>query len=343
MIRYVGNIEYSEERIKIGLLTLHSWGNIIYFGNLKSETSSSSKSNEIIILNADWLSKMMSCLTKSKLQGGILKSNESNLIWIDKTLYPLDIHSSILLILEKFDLIVELERRKENNNNNKNNVQEEEIIIYLVPCILSNEKPQEKMQILWKQEHLKESWNRIYQFSHQIPLGLFHMLMVKILKISFSKIDEEREYWKNGMILFSSQESLCILIEMDEERKKIIISCLISKIEYQQQRDKYFLQIIEEMESILQEKYSQQLPVKIFISCKCDECLNGSNPHLFPFSEKDCNYEQQGQSLETLKQLNLNPTCDHSFTEISLSDLLPQSKKILEYFIFHNLNIFPYI
>lgn len=180
MIRYVGNIEFSEERIKIGLLTLHSWGNIIYFGNLQKEYESPSSSpNEIIILNADWLSKMMSCLTKSRLKDGILKSNESKLIWVDRTLYPIEIHSSILLILEKFDLIVELERKKNNKN--------EEEIMYLAPCILSNEKPQDKIEIIWKKEDLKKSLNRMYQFDYQIPLGLFHIFMVKILRRSLEK------------------------------------------------------------------------------------------------------------------------------------------------------------
>jgi hypothetical protein len=184
-----------EERIEIGLLTLHSWGDVIYYGNSQ---------NQLIVLNPDWLSKMISKLTLYEIGNeGQFSSNEAKIIWSNKQLYPEHLYPSFLSLLEEFKLIVKLEEKEKEN-------------IYFIPSKLDKEQPKhEEINQWWPiTTHFDKTIGRKYKFKVNIPIGLFHAFMTEILRTSITDLQNKGEthhYWNRNYSQFFSRKILFYL------------------------------------------------------------------------------------------------------------------------------------
>ncbi len=187
-------------------------GVIVHFNDSKANLL-----NDLIILDPQWLTRLLSTLITTKpnfVKNGAIYSGDLSQIWKPPE-FPDSLHPSLLTLLEKFEIAYPLPvintNNSSNNSNNSNNRQQTQINSsseqrILIPYLVHSEKPDNlsSMSPLFHENTQRSPNNpqfvrRVYRFDF-IPFGFFSRLVVRVLHFM-----EALSYWKNGILIQSNE------------------------------------------------------------------------------------------------------------------------------------------
>ena len=203
----------TEEKLNNSLEFLNYLGTIINFPSI-------SDLKKYIILHPYWLVRIMSRLVtfktvRSEISGIIQEKDISN-IWNENE-FPKEIHPLIFEILRAFEIISPIK--------SFNNVS----FTYVVPCMLSDEKPTEQqMSVNWSNISYEHEYTRVYLFSF-LAYGFFPQMIIRIANIMTCPL----YIWKSGILgrIDGDSFSSHVLVEYinDDDQIKIQIQVKTSE------------------------------------------------------------------------------------------------------------------
>lgn len=245
----------SVPEIQSALKLLADLGLISYFSHAKSQL------DKFIILDPQWLTKVMSTLITSKpnfVKNGILVKEMLRQIWKPPE-FPESLHEGLLSLLKAFEIVFPLPKDSE-----------EKII---VPSLVNfNEKPSD-LEVLTFPNCTK----RIYQFDF-LPFGFFSRLIIRMLY--FLNLSA---FWKNGIFLISKSASPT-KVQLDFVEKDNL--CLEISI-MGRNVTKYLRLLVENIDLLLRGWY--KVNYTVFIPCPCDRCCKYLPPNKRTvFSIQEC-------------------------------------------------------
>ena len=170
----------------------HCIGVVCYFGDHP-------KLRDFVFLNPQYLTNVMSAIitVKHRYTKGTLTSKDFDHIWRE---FPSHLHSMLLSLLERFEIIHCLSENSNNSSssNNNNNIEKPKEHKYLIPSLLSEQQPElSPWTITMNKSFCGLVFCRNYFFSF-LPLGFFSRLLIRNLHLSDF---ESVTHWKNGQLL----------------------------------------------------------------------------------------------------------------------------------------------
>ncbi|KYR02814.1 leucine-rich repeat-containing protein (LRR) [Tieghemostelium lacteum] len=246
-----------ENELLRATMFLNQLGSLVYF---PKETGL----RQFVILDPQWITNMLSSIITTKhsyAKDGILYHKNFKQIW-RPPLYPQNLHTHLLALLEKFEISYSL------TNASGNTVSNFEDGISLIPSLLGDDRPS-SFDSYWKPYNSNvDQFGRIYVLEF-VPNGFFSRLMVRILNFARA---EAKCYWKNGMILQRDQEQ--ILLEMNNTKKTLSFTVRGSN-SVMLSRD-----ITETIQSLLDDSFN--LISLIYVPCIHCIQLGSHHPYKFP-------------------------------------------------------------
>ena len=178
--QWCGRCNIDEEEILILLEFLCDFGSLIH---LKPTTQSEDNhSDDLVVLNPQWLSNVMSCIisirTSNWIKDGILTLDKIPLIFSE---YDPHIHDSLLKILQKFEIVYKMRKMDQ----------------IIIPSLLPSDT--QGLSQFWPAECSSEviEIGRVIKFPF-LPVGFFSRLIVHLLHNPQLKI---LFLWKYGIVL----------------------------------------------------------------------------------------------------------------------------------------------
>ena len=240
----------------------HLAGILCYFGDKYP------KLKDFVILNPQFLANVMSALITLKHSfgiNGLIKKEELHQIW--KEFSP-EIHQTLMDLLQKFEITYCIDRENQT---------------YLVPCLLSLERPKlKRWKITPNQKFKGLLFGRLYRFSF-MPMGFFGRLIVRNLEIvGFKSLGQ----WQNGQLLKMKNDNILCLLRYNPSSYTLHLQIHADKgdinpIQYSNSVKALRL-ITENIETTIEGWY-ETTPI---ISVPCSHCLiNGYSQWEFPINE----------------------------------------------------------
>lgn len=226
----------------------------------------------IVILKPEWATKAVYALLNDevlKQQNGSFCLENIKKIW---EVYAQEKHSYLLQLMVKFELCFKIRGRINEND------------LYIIPQLLKYDRP----IFQWNsQENLRFEYE--YKF---MPAGIVTRFIVRN-----HQCVEEKNYWREGVIL-SEENTRALITSHPYERKIKIAICGYSKREMLGNIRKD----IKSIHSLL-----NCSAVEERIACVCSECSDSNNPHYFKYEtlkkylEKEKNDIICENSVETVE------------------------------------------
>ena len=256
-----------EENIPVVTTFLHDVGTLMHYDAKESGL------DQIVILDPQWLADIMASLISFKHQWvktGILTRELLPQVWKQ---YPEEIYDSLLGLLTKFEVAVEL-KGEEN--------------FYVIPTLLPEEIPPELAdKNLWHAlpKENEYQFGRVYEFSFDFD---FSKVIARIF--SLKHIDVEL-FWKNGMIMKIGDNDDDIeraYIEWKPKGSRLIFQARVNRDIFDNHKLIFLNLIVDMVESILESFYPGiQGKVKRLIPCchcvEIGDILLG--PYYFTYEE----------------------------------------------------------
>ncbi|EKX38310.1 hypothetical protein GUITHDRAFT_115574 [Guillardia theta CCMP2712] len=241
----------SDDAIEDAADFLHDIGTIVRFSD---EDARLTGLDDVVITDKQWLADVMSSIITSKSRVHVLSHADLSSMW---QAFPPDVHSNLIDLLKKFDLLVETDSRS-----------------FLVPCLLPLGAPRgEDLEAftLIPGERLSLSY-RTFALSF-CPYGFFNLLQARLRDLDASRFPWCRVgMWRNGMPIASSYHSRGVVILHQEENK---VECTFSG----EGKDNLISVVSESIFILLTDKY--QVTYDVFLPCQgcLDVCPRA--PHMF--------------------------------------------------------------
>eukprot|EP01125_Pyxidicula_operculata_P004902 TRINITY_DN1814_c0_g1_i1.p1 TRINITY_DN1814_c0_g1~~TRINITY_DN1814_c0_g1_i1.p1 ORF type:complete len:2509 (+),score=641.73 TRINITY_DN1814_c0_g1_i1:27-7553(+) len=192
---------------------LHDLSTIIYFDKM-------SHLSDIVILNPQWLVKMLASIYSAKNQflkkNGVVDESDLLQIWSQ---YPASIHKQLLHVLEKFDLAFTLKESSASSalttdvdpitpssHRVKRNESDGDLKQILITPLLPETRPDETIETIWKKLSSLKKIKRIYRFAF-LPTGLFFRVITRTLQMAEKRIMT----WASGVCVMS--RSVIVFVE----------------------------------------------------------------------------------------------------------------------------------
>ena len=290
--KFASNVSFKdEEQLLRATNFLHDLGSLVLFENDQTL-------ERLIVLDPQWLTKMFaSVITTSHqyIKNGILKYSDLNQIW-RPPLYPPSLHPSLITILEKFEILLELPTEEDGEDKG--------IKQFLVPSLLPLEKP--PIDLLWMPVHddlTTDQFTRIYQFEY-LPNGLFSRFIVRFLHFS----DKPLKYWRHGILAQKSNNKA--LVQAFDDRTINITVRGDKAAEY--------LRVITE---IINNLANCWFKVKILsIQIQCPHCLSERNPNVNLFDLQQCEEAIAKHNVRVLECAQVPVRIDMLAPDLAMSD-----------------------
>lgn len=241
-----GTIDSSKE---INLLSeyLHDVGEIIHFkddGILKN----------IVIINPQWATQAVYALIDTipvQKSNGVFSIFDLENYW-DLKMYPIEMHITIVQLMEKFEICFKLVGAKD---------------VYVIPELLKTEVSNPQLI-----EEIDTSDNMRLQLEYNfMPAGIITKLICKLYSIIFKD-----NYWKNGAIFQHELSKGYIVNDITRRVLHIVVSG--------NQKGNLLAIIRNELKNIHSGFNMQEgFDFKEKIPCICDECKNSKNPFYFEY------------------------------------------------------------
>jgi serine/threonine protein kinase len=218
--------------------------------------------NNVVILDPQWLANVMSSLISFKhmwVKAGILSPEAFPQVWKE---YPPHLYDTLLGILTKFDVAVQL-----GSGDN---------IRYMIPSLLPIEPPETLPQI-WPilPEKTQHQFGRVYQLSFEFDFG---RLVARVLCLPDIEVEL---YWRNGVVLKSTQSHERALVEWKQQTSRATIAVRVDHKHYQPHNLIFLRLFVDMIESILESFYpGSDSPQRLV---PCTHCLEQGNLLLGPF------------------------------------------------------------
>ena len=225
---------------------------------------------DLVILNPQWLARVMSCLITTKgnfvTEGYLLLPNVRKIF----TAYPVDIQTQLLSLLEKFKITFPI------------TIDGTEKI--LVPSLLPSTRPSSEIikSFPTKLPIEKSTFGRTFQFG-QLPLGLIGRLMISLLRLPLANGEI---FWRNGLLI--NFDSRCqIFLEYNGEEYYLEIQS-----RFLHQDKQYSIQVwrsvLETIKTLIESFYPRLAEMKVE-SIPCIHCYKSGvyKEKVFVFSYND--------------------------------------------------------
>jgi hypothetical protein len=127
----------AESNVEEALRFLNEIGDVMYFGG---DADPSRQLHNLVFLDPQWLTDVLATVVTMRhnlVKDGKLYHDDLNLIW-RAPLYPPKLHSVLLTLLKKFDIIYDLRTREEDAAKGTNGRTGK---VSLIPCMLTEERP----------------------------------------------------------------------------------------------------------------------------------------------------------------------------------------------------------
>ena len=242
---------------------LNSWGTILYYteDHLK----------DIIVIDPKWLIQVLSDIITTKhryIKQGILEHSDLIHIWSVKDGYPLHIHSTLLQILLKFEILFFIDNYDMNDENSWRKGKS------IIPSALPHRPDIRVSQIFPKFESNIRQYMRIYHISF-VPPGFLNHLIIRLIE---QLIDVT--YWRNGVAGFCPNEiGTKLLVELLPSQNLLRIIARGNKCM------KLFLKGTNIVESFI-DNWLKDVNIKITVPCP--HCYQEKSPNLYSFPFETC-------------------------------------------------------
>jgi len=207
--------------------------------------------NNYVILNPQWLADIMSSLITTKhglIKKGILNHSDLLQIWKDEKKYPKQIHSLLIQLMEKFEILIPITHLSSESE------------IYcgksIVPALLSKDDEPNIIKN-WNGEQKIEIF-RIYEFKF-LPTQVFPRILGCLLPIFGVG---NCKYWRDGIVIVEKKSRA--LVQFYSSNQIMIQICGKELLNI-------FRKIFNCLQIVLKEWRGKSL--EYHISIICPECL----------------------------------------------------------------------
>ena len=227
---------------------------------------------DLVILNPQWLARVMACLITTKgnfVTEGYLLSGDVKKIFSQ---FDSDIQSQIMSLLEKFKIIFPLSIRGANK--------------YLVPSLLPSTRPSSEIIKFYptKLQATQSCFGRIFQFG-QLPLGLMGRLMISLLKIPSATGEL---FWRNGLLINFGNTNQ-IFMEYNSEEYILEIQSRYHQ-QHKQLAIEVWRKVLESIKTLIESFYPRLAEMKVE-QIPCIHCYKSGvykeKVYLFSYQEVD--------------------------------------------------------
>eukprot|EP01113_Clastostelium_recurvatum_P033783 TRINITY_DN4506_c0_g1_i4.p1 TRINITY_DN4506_c0_g1~~TRINITY_DN4506_c0_g1_i4.p1 ORF type:complete len:2236 (+),score=435.24 TRINITY_DN4506_c0_g1_i4:18-6725(+) len=234
-----------DQEIPHALLFLKELGSLLYFGEggeTESGKSDPSGLGELVILDPQWLTKLMATLITSKpnfVKQGIVTEAGLDQIWRAPD-FPQHLHPALLALLEKFEICFALPNADG----------------YLVSSLLSPHRPRVVCSL---QVPPRGVLCRVYRFSF-LPFFFFSRLMIRVLHFM-----EPVDYWRTGILAY--QDNTKVLLEYVTHTSTAALCVRV----WGAHPARFLRYLMETIEVLLKGWY--KVRHSIWVPCGCDRCV----------------------------------------------------------------------
>ncbi|KAL6046584.1 Myotubularin-like phosphatase domain [Balamuthia mandrillaris] len=270
-------IDEANEDLLTASEVLHNLGSIVHF-------TEDAKLRDILILNPQWLTKVMSSIITTRhtyaSKSGILSHNALQHIWRPPD-FPPQVHPFLLSLLNKFEIAYDMEdeeqEAKEQEEKKKVDVGRGQS---LVPSLLPEKRPTADMDnLFFAAGHVSlfggRTFGRCFVFEF-VPSGFFSRIIIRLLSFQRTMPNfAAKLYWRTGIVVAirrqgkPATQSDVLYLELQEAQKRLLL--LLRVTDKQPAEPNIYSLVVGAVEGLIQDWFQLRGSVEV----PCCHCLEG--------------------------------------------------------------------